>query len=60
MGLFDWFKSSKQEDSSQQPTWDPNTMTMTQPSSPSAPTTERVVTQQPVCLLLYISIYEPV
>lgn len=50
MGLFDWFKSSKQEDSSQQPTWDPNTMTMNQPSSPSAPTTECVVTQQPVCL----------
>lgn len=59
MGLFDWFRSSKQEDSStQQSSWDPNTMTMNKPSSPSAHKAERVVIQQPVCLLWYISIYK--
>ncbi|BCR90442.1 uncharacterized protein ACHE_60328A [Aspergillus chevalieri] len=47
MGLFNWFKSSKQEDTTRQPTWDPNTMVMSQPSRPSAPTAERVVTQKP-------------
>ncbi|EYE96533.1 uncharacterized protein EURHEDRAFT_453069 [Aspergillus ruber CBS 135680] len=48
MGLFDWFRSSKQEDSStQQSSWDPNTMTMNKPSSPSAHKAERVVIQQP-------------
>jgi len=60
MGLFDWFKSSKQEDSSQRPTWDPNTINMNQPSSPLAPITERVVAQQPVCLLLATLIYGPI
>lgn len=58
MSLFGWLKSSKKEGSSQQPTWNPNTMVMNQPSSPSAPATERVVAQQPVCLLWYISTYE--
>ncbi|KAL4889523.1 hypothetical protein BDV59DRAFT_205193 [Aspergillus ambiguus] len=49
MGIFTWFKSSKEESApkTQQPTWDPNTLTMQQPSSPAAPTTERVVTEQP-------------
>ncbi|PYH66743.1 uncharacterized protein BO88DRAFT_85913 [Aspergillus vadensis CBS 113365] len=46
--VFNWFKSSKEESTStQQPSWDANTMTMQQPSSPEAPSTERVVTQQP-------------
>ncbi|PYH98469.1 hypothetical protein BO71DRAFT_316372, partial [Aspergillus ellipticus CBS 707.79] len=45
--MFSWFKSSKQESATQQPTWDANTMTMQQPSSPEAPSTERVVTEQP-------------
>ncbi|BCS01813.1 uncharacterized protein AKAW2_60077S [Aspergillus luchuensis] len=46
--VFNWFKSSKEESSAtQQPSWDANTMTMQQPSSPEAPSTERVVTQQP-------------
>ncbi|PWY88916.1 hypothetical protein BO70DRAFT_308865, partial [Aspergillus heteromorphus CBS 117.55] len=47
--MFSWFKSTKQQEESAQPTWDPNTMTMTsqQPSSPEAPSTERVITEQP-------------
>ncbi|BCR93469.1 uncharacterized protein AKAW2_10515A [Aspergillus luchuensis] len=45
--IFSWFKSSKQE-SAPEATWDPNTVTMTQPQSPAGPTTEGVVTGQPV------------
>lgn len=45
-----WFKSSNQQESAQQPTWDPNTLTMQQPTSPQAPSTENVVTEQPVCI----------
>lgn len=49
MGLFDFFKSSKDASpAQQQPTWDPNTLTMQQPPRPEAPSTERVVTEQPV------------
>ncbi|GKZ32383.1 hypothetical protein AbraIFM66951_006399 [Aspergillus brasiliensis] len=44
--IFSWFKSSKQE-SAPEATWDPNTVTMTQPQSPAGPTTEGVVTGQP-------------
>ncbi|OGM45918.1 hypothetical protein ABOM_006055 [Aspergillus bombycis] len=48
MGLFDFFKSSKDESPrTQQPTWDPNTMTMQQPSSPPAPIVDRAVSEQP-------------
>ncbi|KAB8239230.1 uncharacterized protein BDW43DRAFT_306112 [Aspergillus alliaceus] len=48
MGLFDFFKSSKQEPPrTQEPTWDPNTLSMQQPLSPAAPTAERVVSEQP-------------
>lgn len=51
MGLFDFFKSSKEESPrTQQPTWDPNTMTMQQPASPPAPMVDRTVSEQPVCL----------
>ncbi|RMZ38304.1 hypothetical protein CA14_007559 [Aspergillus flavus] len=47
-GLFSWFSTSKTESSENaQPTWDPNTLTMTQPQSPAAPTTENVVAHQP-------------
>ncbi|KAA8648183.1 hypothetical protein EYZ11_000568 [Aspergillus tanneri] len=46
MGLFDFLKSSKQENT-QDATWDANTLTMQQPSRPAAPTAERVVTEQP-------------
>lgn len=50
-GLFSWFSTSKTESSENaQPTWDPNTLTMTQPQSPAAPTTENVVAHQPVRL----------
>ncbi|QMW36782.1 hypothetical protein G4B11_000018 [Aspergillus flavus] len=46
--LFSWFSTSKTESSENaQPTWDPNTLTMTQPQSPAAPTTENVVAHQP-------------
>ncbi|KAH8429478.1 uncharacterized protein LDX57_007140 [Aspergillus melleus] len=50
MGLFNLFKSSstqQQEQQPQQTTWDPNTLTMQQPSCPAAPSTEGVVTEQP-------------
>ncbi|KAJ5648177.1 hypothetical protein N7490_004549 [Penicillium lividum] len=45
-GLFNWF-SSKQETAPA--TWDSNTATVQnqQPTSPDAPSTERVVTEQP-------------
>lgn len=47
-GLFNWFSSSKQE--SNGATWDATTATVQnqQPTSPEAPSTERVVTEQPV------------
>lgn len=55
MGLFDFFKSSKEESPrTQEPTWDPNTMTIQQPSSPSAPVVDRAVSEQPVCHLKFI------
>jgi hypothetical protein len=55
MGLFNSFKSSPEESTrTQQPTWDPDTIAMQQPSSPPAPTIERVVIEQPVCSLRYI------
>lgn len=48
-GLFNWFSSSKQE--SAPATWDATTATVQnqQPTSPDAPSTERVVSEQPVC-----------
>lgn len=46
-GVFSWFKSSKEEAAPER-TWNANTMTTVQPSSPAAPTTERVVSEQPV------------
>lgn len=47
-GIFGWFKSSKEERAPERK-WDPKTVTMEQPTSPPAPSTERVVTEQPVC-----------
>ncbi|KAJ5913701.1 hypothetical protein N7504_002584 [Penicillium tannophilum] len=46
-GLFNWFSSSKQE--SAPATWDATTATVQnqQPTSPDAPSTERVVSEQP-------------
>jgi hypothetical protein len=40
------FKSK--EEQRQQPTWDPNTLTMTQPATPAAP--NQLVSQPPVYL----------
>ncbi|PWY90393.1 hypothetical protein BO94DRAFT_533882 [Aspergillus sclerotioniger CBS 115572] len=45
--MFGWFKSSNQESAPVQNTWNPNTLTMQQPSAPEAPVTEQVVTGQP-------------
>ncbi|PYI34015.1 hypothetical protein BP00DRAFT_423593 [Aspergillus indologenus CBS 114.80] len=49
--MFNLFKSTKESTPAEgAPTWNPNTatmMTMQQPSSPQAPSTERVVTEQP-------------
>ena len=45
--MFGWFKSSNE--SKQEPTWDAATMTMEQPSSAEAMTSNNVVVQQPVC-----------
>ena len=47
---FSWFKASNKEDQNTS-TWNPNTLTMEQPSSPSAPVAQQnqgVVTEQPV------------
>ncbi|KAE8132863.1 hypothetical protein BDV38DRAFT_287338 [Aspergillus pseudotamarii] len=48
-GLFSWFGTSRTVSSEEnvQPSWDPKTLTMTQPQSPTAPTTDHVVTYQP-------------
>ncbi|GAB1200009.1 hypothetical protein APSETT444_009369 [Aspergillus pseudonomiae] len=47
---FSMFKSSKEEETSQQPTWNPNTLTMEQPTSPAAPNQQQVVTEQPLMI----------
>lgn len=51
-GIFGWFKSSKEERAPERK-WDPKTVTMEQPTSPPAPSTERVVTEQPVRNLFF-------
>ncbi|KAI9924945.1 hypothetical protein MW887_006352 [Aspergillus wentii] len=40
-----WFKSSKEEPT--EATFNPNTLTMEQPSSPAAPTNQQIVSEQP-------------
>lgn len=46
---FAWFKSNKEQEAS----WNPNTLTMEQPSSPPAPVAQgQIVTEQPVGFLL--------
>ncbi|KAL4883388.1 hypothetical protein BJY04DRAFT_184547 [Aspergillus karnatakaensis] len=48
MGLFSFFTSKESSSNhNQNPTFDPNTLTMVQPSSPNAPSTEQVVNEQP-------------
>ncbi|CAI7566928.1 unnamed protein product [Penicillium bialowiezense] len=43
--MFGWFKTSNE--SKQEPTWDAATMTMEQPSTAEAMTSNNVVVQQP-------------
>ncbi|OXV10910.1 hypothetical protein Egran_01329, partial [Elaphomyces granulatus] len=45
-GIFGFFKSSK-EQSAPGATWNPDSLTIEQPRSPAAPTTERTVSEQP-------------
>ncbi|KAJ5102145.1 hypothetical protein NUU61_004367 [Penicillium alfredii] len=47
-GIFSWF-SSKQESTAPEATWDATTANMQnqQPTSPAAPSTDRVETEQP-------------
>ncbi|KAE8148867.1 hypothetical protein BDV25DRAFT_141356 [Aspergillus avenaceus] len=45
MGFFSWFTSKGEE--TPQNTWDADTLTMTRPVSPAAPSTEAVVSEQP-------------
>lgn len=48
---FSWFKSNKEQEAS----WNPNTLTMEQPSSPPAPVAQdQIVTEQPVCFVVLI------
>lgn len=57
---FSWFNSSKEEQNTSS-TWNPNTLTMEQPSSPSAPVAQQnqgVITEQPVCSLTFFSTLE--
>lgn len=46
-GIFGLFKSSNKDDSAPQQTWNPNTMTMEQPTNYAA-NKQEVVTEQPV------------
>ncbi|PWY75234.1 hypothetical protein BO94DRAFT_474076 [Aspergillus sclerotioniger CBS 115572] len=45
--VLSWFRPSAQEQV-QELSWDPLTLTMKQPQSPPAPTTDNIVTDQPV------------
>lgn len=45
-GLMSWLRPSEAVPESK---WDPETLTMEQPASPSGPSMEHVVTEQPVC-----------
>lgn len=53
---FAWFKSNKEQEAS----WNPNTLTMEQPSSPPAPVAQgQIVTEQPVGFLLVCMGWNP-
>ncbi|GLA74482.1 hypothetical protein AtubIFM55763_005726 [Aspergillus tubingensis] len=45
-GLMSWLRPSEAVPESK---WNPETLTMEQPASPSGPSMEHVVTEQPVC-----------
>ncbi|PKX98772.1 uncharacterized protein P174DRAFT_437195 [Aspergillus novofumigatus IBT 16806] len=47
--MFNHNPFSSEKEQRQQPTWDPNTLAMTQPSTPAAPT--QLVSQQLVYLI---------
>lgn len=49
-GVLSWFRPAEAE-VVQETSWDPVTLTMVQPKSPVAPTTDEIVTDQPVCLI---------
>lgn len=49
-GIFGFFKSSNKEESAPQQTWNPNTMTMEQPTNYAGNNKQEVVTEQPVRL----------
>lgn len=56
---FNFFKSAPAEtEPTQQNSWDPNTVAMQQPSSPAAPSTNKVVSEQPVCHPLHFPVSE--
>jgi hypothetical protein len=54
--MFNWFKLNSKKDP-KEGSWNPNTMTleMQQPTSPVAPSTERVVIEQAVRVPIIIS-----
>jgi hypothetical protein len=45
---FNFFKSAPAEAQTQENSWNANTVAMQQPSSPAAPSTNQVVSEQPV------------
>lgn len=49
---FNFFKSAPAEAQTQENSWNANTVAMQQPSSPAAPSTNQVVSEQPVRLPL--------
>ncbi|RAL12400.1 uncharacterized protein BO97DRAFT_424488 [Aspergillus homomorphus CBS 101889] len=46
-GVLSWFRASDAE-VVQETSWDPVTLTMIQPRSPVAPTTDEIITDQPI------------
>ncbi|PYI18683.1 hypothetical protein BO86DRAFT_394633 [Aspergillus japonicus CBS 114.51] len=46
-GVLSWFRPAEAE-VVQETSWDPVTLTMIQPKSPVAPTTDEIVTDQPI------------
>jgi len=46
---FNFFKSAPEAETTNENSWSPDTIAMQQPSSPAAPSTNQVVSEQPVC-----------
>ncbi|KAE8316888.1 hypothetical protein BDV41DRAFT_527247 [Aspergillus transmontanensis] len=53
--MFDWFKSKEETPTQELRTWDPRTVTMQQPTTPEAATTNQVVSEQPVRVQISVS-----